>query len=127
MFGESLAFWGMDVDSVSAEVISVRLWWTAEAPIPLDYSIGLHLLDGDGQMVAQADGAIIDQYSSETVQTSQLIPGKLIIDAREIPLPAGLPSGTYQPSLIVYQSWDNTRLLLPDGTDQIVVETIHLP
>jgi hypothetical protein len=87
----------------------------------------LHLLGGDGQMVAQADGAIIDQYNGETVQTSQLIPGKLIIDAREILLPVGLPSGTYQPSLIVYQSWDNTRLLLPDGTDQIVVETIHLP
>jgi hypothetical protein len=56
LFGEVLGFRGIDVDAVQPDSISTRLWWVVDEPIPLDYSMGLHLLDSAGMLVAQADG-----------------------------------------------------------------------
>lgn len=127
IFGDALGFRGVDVDAVSAQAASVRLWWTADDRIPLDYSIGLHLLDSAGMIVAQSDGPIIDWYSRQPVQTSHMEPGKIYIDARTLLLPDDLPAGDYQLALTVYQSWDQVRLTLPDGTDYLYLETITIP
>ena len=124
LFGDALAFMGVDVDEVSAGAIDVRLWWTVETPVSLDYSIGLHLLNENGELVAQHDGAPIDQYSGEPVQTSTFEPGKIVIDARKVALPAGLPPGVYDLTLIAYQSWDQVPLLLPGGEERLLLETI---
>ena len=125
-FGDSLAFWGMDLDHVDSGRIAARLWWSASEPPGLDYSIGLQLLNAEGQLVAQQDSAIADFYSGGLIQTSQMTPGKLYIDVRDITLPPELPTGDYQLSLVVYQSWDNVRLLLPDQHDALLLESIHL-
>ncbi len=126
-FGDSLAFWGLDVDEVSPESIVTRLWWTVTAAIPLDYSIGLHLFDAQGVLVAQNDGALHDYYTGQLIQTSQMETGKIYIDDRRLQLPLELPAGDYQLAVLVYQSWDNTRLLLPNGQDQLTMETIVIP
>ena len=60
-FGDDMAFWGADVDAVTAEAIQTRLWWKVEQPPALDYSISLRLLDANGNLVTQADGPI-DHY-----------------------------------------------------------------
>jgi hypothetical protein len=54
------------------------------------------------------------------------MPGKLYIDKRDIILPPGLPTGIYQLSLVVYQSWDNYRLPLPDHRDSLILDSISL-
>ncbi len=125
-FGDALAFWGVDLDRVDASGITTRLWWSAQKPPGLDYSIGLQLLNADGQLVAQQDSGIVDFYSGGLIQTSQLMPGKLYIDKRDITLPPGLPTGIYQLSLVVYQSWDNHRLPLPDHRDSLILDSISL-
>jgi hypothetical protein len=125
-FGGVLPFRGADIDVVTAEAIQVRLWWMTDAPIPLDYSIGLHLRDSAGNLVVQSDGAI-QHYGVETVQTSQMQPGHIYIDHRTLTLPSNLPNGSYQLVLVVYQSWDNERLLLPDGRDALPVASLDLP
>lgn len=126
VFADSLVFLGMDVDAITDGSMTVRLWWTAESPISLDYSIGLHLLDDEGALVAQADGPITDFYSGQPVQTSTLEPDRLYIDLRVLDLSDDLPAGQYQPALVVYQSWDNTRLTLPGGVDQLLLEPLNL-
>lgn len=124
-FGGVLPFRGADIDSVTAQTIQVRLWWQTKTPILLDYSIGLHLLDGAGNLVAQSDGAI-QHYGAETVQTSRMQPGRIYIDYRTLELPPDLPDGTYQLALVVYQSWDSARLTLPDGTDSLPLAAVEL-
>lgn len=127
LFGDSLNFHGIDIDSITADVLSTRLWWTVDQTPPLDYSIGLHLLNSEGMVVAQSDGPITDWYSHQSVQTSQMQPGKIYIDARTLALPPDLPAGGYQLALVVYQSWDQARLTLPDGTDYLVLDTVQVP
>jgi hypothetical protein len=128
VFGDTLTFNGIDVDSVTPEAVKVRLWWSVTQPPALDYSIGLHLLDADGRLVAQADGAVRDQYAElQPVETSQMQPGRFYIDHRSLALPPGLPAGDYQLALVVYQSWDGVRLLLADGADRLVLQTLALP
>lgn len=122
-FGERMLFWGADVDSQSADAISVRLWWRVEQAPERDYSIGLHLLDGAGALVAQSDGAI-QHYGAETVQTSALQVGRLYIDHRTLALPA-LPGGPYRLQLVVYQSWDGLRLPVSEA-DSYLIDTITI-
>lgn len=122
-FGATMDFWGADVDSVSRDAISARLWWRVEQTPDADYSISLRLVDSAGALAAQKDGPI-QHYGIETVQTSQLQPGKIYIDWRA--LDTSIPVGTYRLELVVYQSWDNTRLLLPDGSDALTLETLTI-
>jgi hypothetical protein len=85
------------------------------------------LIDSQGQLVAQQDGPIIDFYSAAPVQTSQMVAGKLYIDSRELLLPPGLTAGSYQLEVVVYQSWDNLRLMLPDARTAVGLDRLALP
>ncbi len=125
-FGAHMDFWGADVDSVTREAISTRLWWRVEQTPSFDYSISLRLLDGSGALVAQSDGPI-NHYGAQIVQTSALEPGKIYIDWRTITPPPDIAPGSYSLALVVYQSWDNTRLTLPDGSDSFTVYTFTMP
>lgn len=126
---DGVPFRGLTLDSAAANAIAARLWWqvpAGEAPPALDYSIGLQLLDGAGRLVAQADGPIT-HYGAETVQTSQLEPGRIYMDVRWLALPPDLPAGDYRLQVVVYQSWDGVRLLLPDGSTAYAGPVISLP
>ncbi len=122
-FGDSLDFWGVDVDSVTPQTVKTRLWWRVQQTPTLDYSISLRLSDDAGTLVAQKDGPI-NHYGAQIFQTSQLEPNKIYVDWRTLDLPPGLAHGTYHLGLVVYQSWDNTRLLLPDGSDSLALESL---
>ena len=116
---DAVPFRGLTVDDVSTEAVEARLWWQVpESGLPpaLDYSIGLHLIDRDGRLVAQSDGPI-QHYGQEVVQTSTMDPGRIYMDVRRLELPPALAPGDYRLTVVVYQPWDGTRLTLPDGSD----------
>lgn len=124
-FGETMAFRGMDIQSVNDTALNVRLWWRVDEKPAEDYSIGLQLLNADGMLIAQQDGPI-NHYNSEIFQTSHLEPGKIYIDYRTLSLPADLPTGEYHLILVVYQPWDGIRLNLADGSDYLQLETLSI-
>lgn len=126
VFGGQLPLYGVDVDSVTPSQITARLWWRVEQAPAADYSIGLHLMATDGQLVAQTDGPI-RHYDAETIQTSAMQPGRIYMDVRALSLPTELAAGTYRLAVIVYQSWDGARLALPDGTDSFSAAELRLP
>jgi 4-amino-4-deoxy-L-arabinose transferase-like glycosyltransferase len=126
LFAGQLGFSGADVDTIAANHVNVRLWWRADVPIALDYSIGLQLLAANGVLVAQSDGSI-NHYNSEIVPTSQMEAGKLYIDYRRLVLPAGLAAGAYRLQVVVYQSWDGVRLTVDGVGDSVLVAMIPLP
>jgi hypothetical protein len=126
IFGDDMAFWGADVDAVSRESIQTRLWWKVEQTPLIDYSVGLHLLDSNGTMIAQSDGPI-NHYGAEVMNTSQFEPRRIYIDFRSLNLPSGLPAGQYQLEMVVYDWQTNERLTLADSTDHLVLDTIKIP
>jgi 4-amino-4-deoxy-L-arabinose transferase-like glycosyltransferase len=127
VFGKAMPFWGTDVDSISRETgIQTQLWWRADQPTSINYSIGLYLLDGSGKLLSQADGPI-HHFGQQLVETSQLEPSKIYIDHRTIALPSGLAAGTYQLALAVYDPATGERLKLADGADMLLLDKIQIP
>jgi hypothetical protein len=121
----NLAFWGLDLDSVTHEKLEARLWWKVSQTPSMDYSIGLHVLDRDGNLVAQTDGPI-SHYGVETIETSMMQPGRIYIDHRTIDLPSGLKSGDYELELVVYDWRTGLRLCWPDGRDVLKLDQFTL-
>ncbi|MBN1812972.1 MAG: glycosyltransferase family 39 protein [Anaerolineae bacterium] len=71
--------------------VNVTLYWAAQAPVPADYTIFLHLAAPDGPPYAQADG----QPQHGAYPTSFWDVGEIVVDSRTIVIPAGLPPGEY--------------------------------
>lgn len=127
-FADHILFWGGDIDRITEFTIETRLWWTVSESPSADYSIGLHLVAEDGQIITQNDGAIMDMYSDPAeVQTSQMEMNRTYIDLRNLTLPADIPAGEYTLEVIVYQWWDGVRLTTEDGDNAVVLDIVMIP
>jgi uncharacterized membrane protein len=125
-FGTEMRFWGADVVSVTRNSVDVHLWWKADHRPTMSYSIGLHLLDSEGNLVAQVDEPI-QNYGKDVVNTNTMEPGKIYIDYRSLSLPASIAAGDYQLELIVYDWQTGKRLALDNGTDRLLLDKIIVP
>jgi hypothetical protein len=77
----------------------LRLWWRAPEGLDEPLKVSARLLDASGQAVAAVDAEPV----SGAYPTTAWRPGEVVVDAYEIPLPAGLPPGEYTPLIIVYE------------------------
>ncbi|MBA3871806.1 MAG: glycosyltransferase family 39 protein [Anaerolineae bacterium] len=125
-FGTEMPFWGADVGAITHSAVDVHLWWRIEHPPTINYSIGLHLLDANGNLVSQVDGSI-NEYGKQTVDATTMQLGYIYIDFRTLNLPTTIAPGTYQLALIVYDWQTGKRLLLADGSDQLLLDKITIP
>jgi hypothetical protein len=89
----------------------LRLWWRAPEGLEEPFQVSARLVDADGRVVAVTDAEPVAwAYPAPAWR-----PGEVVADAYEIPLPAGLPPGEYQPLVIVYDpataaEWGRTEL-----------------
>jgi hypothetical protein len=95
----------------AGEPLQIKLYWRAERSMAKDYSLFLHLVDGQGQLVAQQDSA----PANGNAPTLWWQPGDQLPDEHELVLPAGLPAGAYVLELGVYDSANGMRLPLLDA------------
>jgi hypothetical protein len=78
----------------------ISLLWRAEAEMPTSYRIFIHLVDSDGQILAQADG----EPANWTRPTTGWVPGEYILDDHTLTIPPDLPAdaslriGLYDPA-----------------------------
>ena len=72
-------------------VIRVTLYWHALAEMDIPYSVFVHLLDVDGQVVAGHDG----EPAFGARPTTGWVPGEYVADPHDLSIPAGLPPGDY--------------------------------
>lgn len=105
------AFTALDegVQVKAGQTLQVNLYWQAQLPLDTDYAIFLHLLDPTGQRVTQRDTLI----RASDYRTAHWQVGELVIDLADLPIPAGLPAGTYQLLMGVYRMDNFQRLPLP--------------
>jgi hypothetical protein len=96
--------------------LTVITYWQVLTTPAADYDAFVHLLDANGQRVAQSDhrpGGVY--YPSSLWQ-----PGELLADAHTIALPANLPPGTYTLHTGLYDKPSMKRLPILDSPDDSV-------
>ena len=114
--GDQLHLLGYDAPaeiSPGERSLPVTLHWQAAAAIPLDYTVFVHLLGPDGQLVAQHDDG---PWWEVSIPTSTWQPGETLRDRHRLELPAELPPGAYRLQTGVYYWQTLERLpLLENG------------
>ncbi len=91
------------------EIVKLRLFWSADKPIELNYSVLTAQLDPKTSTIrTRFDGPPAPLVGPK--DTSQWQPGKLYIEEREFRLSSPIPTGEQQIALSVYQYWDNVRI-----------------
>jgi hypothetical protein len=117
--GDQVVLLGYDVDKLAAvqgEAVNVTLYWVAQAPVPVDYTVFLHLAAATGPPHAQDDC----QPQRGGYPTSFWDVGEVVVDMHTILIPPDLPSGEYPLVAGVYLLETGQRLhwLAPDGEVQ---------
>jgi len=108
-FGEGLHLLGYrlyDSEVESGSIIRLTLRWQAKERIGQDYKVFVHLLDGEGRIVAQRDSEPV----GGSRPTSGWGIGEEIWDNCGIMLPKELPSGEYQLVVGMYDPTSGERL-----------------
>jgi hypothetical protein len=110
------------------EALTVRLWWSVDAPLELDYSVGVFVLD-DGTTAFSSDSAPqvvnLEPGGNELPEaTSQWETGRYYVEEREIVIPDGANSLV----LTVYQWWDGVRVPAPetDANDLLEITPLYV-
>lgn len=101
------------------EALPVTLGWQARVAPTDDYVVFLHLIDADGNIVAQVDRPPL--VDGEAYGTSLWLAGEVVIDAMDLALPLDLPAGEYRLRLGFYLPDTGERLALESSSDNAYI------
>jgi hypothetical protein len=125
--GGKIALTGYDLASGPlrpGDQLDLTLHWADLAPVDLDYTVFVHVLDSSEKVVAQRD----QPPAAGARPTSSWFPDDAILDRYAIALPATLPPGDYAVEVGLYNPTDGARLpVATDGKpagDRIVIARI---
>ncbi len=93
-FDDKIVLLGADLEPESVApggTLRVTLYWQARVEMDVPYTVFVHLLGSDGQVVAGHDG----QPADGARPTTGWVPGEYIADSHEVAIPADLPAGSY--------------------------------
>ena len=100
--GDQMQLLGYDVATpveVGQQSLPVTLFWRATGAIPVNYTVFVHLLGPDGQLVAQHDDG---PWWEVSIPTSTWQSGETLRDQHTLALPVDLAPGTYHLQIGVY-------------------------
>jgi hypothetical protein len=83
------------------------------------YHVFTHLLSGDGQLRAQKDNPPVHG----SYPTTRWVPGEIVIDGYQIPIPSDAPVGAYDLVVGMYDLLTLERLTVRGGE---VANAVHL-
>lgn len=107
------------------ESVDFVLSWQAKESIPFDYSVFAHLVDAEGNKVAQLDWQPRDALGPLPMTSWPV--GMQIVDRVALQLPETVPSGDYRLIIGVYDWRDGTRLAVSDSSeDTVTIADIHV-
>lgn len=115
-FGETIQLVGYDLDTSAAGpggVLDVTLYWEAEVAAARPYTVFAHLINQDGELVAQKDNWPVNgQWPPTCWQASEVV-----VDPYTLQLPADREPGTYSLLVGLYDADTGVRLRTADGLD----------
>jgi hypothetical protein len=86
----------------------VQLVWSVIQPPPADYTVFVHLLDANGQLVAQSDLTPGNGYAPTTNWPA----GETVLDRHGLILPPAIAPGRYEVMVGLYEATTGARLPL---------------
>lgn len=115
VFGGKIALRGyaFPQEAAPGDILALELSWEALAPVDRDYQVFIHLVDGEGNLVAQRDG----QPVLWTRPTSSWRPGEEIADRYGLLLPGSLEPGSLSVRVGMYLPQGGERLAVDGGGD----------
>jgi 4-amino-4-deoxy-L-arabinose transferase-like glycosyltransferase len=116
---------GYDLPAASwqgGDIVPLTLFWQVQAPVGNDYGVFIHLLDGSGGLVAQADSAPV----GGSRPTSGWEAGEEIVDRHGLLLPDGLAAGEYELRMGMYVPASGERLLASSANGQRLGDSLSL-
>jgi hypothetical protein len=124
-FGRMIRLRGVDLpaEAQAGEALRFTLHWQASAPVDFDYSAFAHLLDAQGNKVAQLDWQPHDRMG--ILPTSAWPQGWPVTDTQVLPLPADLAPGDYT-LLVGFYNWQNGSRLPTFGRGVIGGDAVGL-
>ncbi|MBN1992987.1 MAG: hypothetical protein JW953_09815 [Anaerolineae bacterium] len=111
IFGDVAKLSGFQADQLAVtagEPVKIALLWEAVTPSGLDYTVFVHLLDANLNLVAGYDAQPLDGHYPTSIWSA----GERILDPHVLPLPASLPPGQYHLALGLYHQPTGERLPL---------------
>ena len=124
-FEEKVVLLGADLapDPVSPrDILQVTLYWQALSDMDIGYTVFVHLLNANGEMVAGQDSEPV----SATRPTTGWVPGEFVTDRHDIIVPAELPVGEYVVEVGMYDAGAARLPRLPvlAGDGQIATDRV---
>lgn len=110
-FAETVTLLGYTQSPVSNLQFPLTLIWQTQTELLTSYHVFVHLVNGEGTIVAQADG----EPAGWSRPTTGWMPGEYILDDHILTLPPDLPPGDYQLRFGLYDPATNQRLSTPTG------------
>jgi hypothetical protein len=125
-FGPSIqltGFW-FDTRDLSPETtLPVLLEWTAKEPPETNYTVFIHLVTSDGNLVAQSD-AFPTWLTPQPTSHWQL--NHPTLDSHTLNLPPNLPPATYSIQVGLYDAQSQERLTLLDGSNALQLGQVRI-
>ena len=116
-FGNEIALRGYSTDLEGIE-LAVTLWWQALQAPGADYSVFVHLLNAEGETIAQHDG----QPQNGAYPASVWDAGEIVADTHILALPSDLPPGTHSLQIGLYLLETGARLPVMGKGDSVMLE-----
>jgi hypothetical protein len=116
---------GYDLEPASlqpGDSLTATLHWQARDMVARPYTTFVHLIDPDGEKVAQADAPPFNGLHP----TDHWLPGERLRDSRQLTLPTDAQLGRYQLVVGWYDPVSLERVPLVDGEDSLVLAYIPL-
>jgi 4-amino-4-deoxy-L-arabinose transferase-like glycosyltransferase len=123
--GDQVALLGCGLSDTTLEpgdVLEVSLRYQGLTHILKSYSVFVHLVDAEGRLWAQHDGAPLNGLHP----TTHWVEGEIISDPRELVLPQDMPEGRYQLQAGIYLPETMEHLLVQGREGQPLGETAIL-
>lgn len=117
-FEGGLVLSGYDLSTTSVvpgKHLDVTLYWSPSAPLPVDYTVFIHLLDEQNNIMAQGDGPPLDGRYPTTAWAE----AEQLADTHTIKIAPGVEAGHYHLIAGLYDAASGTRLLLVGGGDHV--------
>lgn len=105
-----------DVSFRPGQALDVTLIWQALAKMEDSYRVFVHLMDAEGQLVAQSDG----KPAEWARPTPGWLPGEFVLDPHSLMIPPDVEPGRYQLSVGLYTP-DGARLSTSAGDDAVLL------
>lgn len=125
-FGDQISLLGYAIEppAPTGDVpkVRVRLFWQATGVIDRDYTVFVHVLDKQGQLVTQGDGPPAGGYS-----TSRWSQQEIVEDIRSLELPPGAPVEGLQIKVGLYYPATMERLPVTSAPGDIAADGVMFP